>query len=162
MDRGTWRATVHSVAKSQTWLKWLSTLTEEKGSAICLRDEGRVKALLLPRLLNSKDSSWQCRKCRFYPWVRKIPWRRAWQLTSVFLTGKSLGQRSLVGYNPRGRKESDTTQQPDNNKALLLSIHFVNSCNKCSLSTFYMSGCTCSTLENWPLRRSLGRIVGSW
>ena len=46
-----------------------------------------------------------------HPWVRKIPWRRKWQPTPVFLPGKSYGQRSLVGYNPQGRKESDTTEQ---------------------------------------------------
>ena len=33
-------------------------------------------------------------------WVRKIPWRRKWQPTSVFLPGKSQGQRSLVDYSP--------------------------------------------------------------
>ena len=33
-------------------------------------------------------------------WVRKIPWRRKWQPTSVFLPGKSHGQRSLAGYSP--------------------------------------------------------------
>ena len=37
----------------------------------------------------------------------KIPWRRKWLPTPVFLPGKSHGQRSLAGYNPRGRKESD-------------------------------------------------------
>ena len=41
--------------------------------------------------------------------VRKIPWRRKWQPTSLFLPGKIHRQRSLVGYNPRGRKESDMT-----------------------------------------------------
>ena len=44
----------------------------------------------------------QCRrhkKCRFHPWARKIPWRRAWQPTPVFLPGESHGQRSLVGYS---------------------------------------------------------------
>ena len=46
----------------------------------------------------------------FDPWVGKIPWRRAWQPT-VFLPGESHGQRSLVGYNPWGRKESDMTEQ---------------------------------------------------
>ena len=39
--------------------------------------------------------------------------RRQWQLTPVFLPGKSLGQRSLVGYSPWGCKESDTTEQLD-------------------------------------------------
>ena len=47
---------------------------------------------------------------RFDPWVGKIPWRRAWQPTPVFLPGKSHAQRSLVGYSPQGRTESDTTE----------------------------------------------------
>ena len=40
-----------------------------------------------------------------------IPWSRAWQPTPVFLPGKSRGQRSLMGYHPWGRKESDTSEQ---------------------------------------------------
>ena len=42
---------------------------------------------------------------------RKIPWRRAWQPSPLSLPGESHGQRSLVGYSPWGRKESDTTAQ---------------------------------------------------
>ena len=37
---------------------------------------------------------------RFHLWARKIPWRRKWQPTPVFLSGESHGQRSLVGYSP--------------------------------------------------------------
>ena len=37
----------------------------------------------------------------FDPWVRRIPWRRAWQPTPVLLHGESHGQRSLVGYSPQ-------------------------------------------------------------
>ena len=40
----------------------------------------------------------------FNPWVLKIPWRRKWQPTPVFLPGKSHGQRSLVGYSPGDHK----------------------------------------------------------
>ena len=40
----------------------------------------------------------------FDPWVRRIPWRRTWQPTPVFLPGESRGQRSLVGYSPQGYK----------------------------------------------------------
>ena len=40
----------------------------------------------------------------------KIPWRRAWQPTPVFLPRESCGHRSLVGYSPWGGKESDTTE----------------------------------------------------
>ena len=49
----------------------------------------------------------QCRRhgrWRYDPWVGKIPWRRKWQPTPVFLPEKSHGQRSLVGYSPRGGK----------------------------------------------------------
>ena len=42
------------------------------------------------------------------PWVRKIPWRRAWQCTPVFMPGESHGQRNLAV--PLGRKELDTTE----------------------------------------------------
>ena len=51
----------------------------------------------------------QCRRCRFDPWVRKIPWRRKWQPTPVFLPKKLHGQRSLAGYSPWGLKELDMT-----------------------------------------------------
>ena len=43
-------------------------------------------------------------RCGFDPWVRKIPWKRAWQPTPVFLPGKPHGQRSLAGYSPWVRK----------------------------------------------------------
>ena len=46
----------------------------------------------------------KCKRLGFDPWVRKIPWRRKWQPTPVFLPWKSHGQRSLVGYSPWGRK----------------------------------------------------------
>ena len=52
----------------------------------------------------------QCRRQGFDPWVRKIPWRRKWQPTTVLLPGKFHGWQSLVGYSPEGRKELDTTE----------------------------------------------------
>jgi len=55
-----------------------------------------------------KGPSCQCRSCRrrgFDPWVGKIPWRRKWQPTPVFLPGKSHGQRSLAGYSLWSCKE---------------------------------------------------------
>ena len=62
---------------------------------------------------SDKELTCQCRRYkrrRFNPWIGKIPWRRAWQPTSVFLPGDSHGQRSLVGYSPEGQKELDTTE----------------------------------------------------
>ena len=63
---------------------------------------------------NSQFPWWlslQCGRPRFNPWVGKTSWRRKWQPTPVFLPGKSHGWRILVGYNPWGRKELDTTER---------------------------------------------------
>ena len=57
----------------------------------------------------------QYRRPEFDSWVRKIPWRREWQLSPIFLPGKFHGQKSLAGYSPCGCKESDMTEQ--------LSVH---------------------------------------
>ena len=62
---------------------------------------------------SGKESTYQWRRqkrCGFDPCVRKIPWRRTWQPTPVFLPGESHGQKSLVGCGPQCHKESDTTE----------------------------------------------------
>ena len=51
-----------------------------------------------------KESACNAGDGGFDPWVRKIPWRRDWQPTPVFLPGESHGRRSLVGYGPWGRR----------------------------------------------------------
>ena len=61
---------------------------------------------------SGKESTCQCRRCKrhgFNPWVGKIPWRKKWQPTPVFLPAES-HERSPAGYSPWGHKESDTTQ----------------------------------------------------
>ena len=73
-----------------------------------------ILSIGLPRWLSDKESACQCRRhqrCGFNPWVRKIPWRRKWQSTPVFLPGESCGQRSLMGYSPWGRKDADTAER---------------------------------------------------
>ena len=65
---------------------------------------------------SSKESAYQCRRHRFDPWVRKLPWRRKQQPTPEFLPAKSQGQRNLVVYSPCGHKKSDTADQLNNNK----------------------------------------------
>ena len=70
------------------------------------------------RWYSGKEPPCQYKSCQshgFNPWVGKIPCKRKWQPTAVFLPGKSHRQRSLMGYSPQGHKESDTTEQ--------LSIH---------------------------------------
>ena len=62
---------------------------------------------------SGKELTCQCRRqerCGLNPWVGKIPWRRAWQPTPVFLPGESHGQRSLAGYSPQCCRMSDTTK----------------------------------------------------
>ena len=68
------------------------------------------------------------RRPGFDPWFGKIPWRRAWQPTPVFLPGESQGQRNLVGYNPWGCRESDMTEQ--------LTFHFTSGYNGEPLGCF--------------------------
>ena len=57
----------------------------------------------------------QCRRCRFHPWAGKVPWRRKWQPTPVFLPGKYHGQRGLAGCSRWGLKEMDLTKWLNNN-----------------------------------------------
>ena len=66
-----------------------------------------------PRGASGKESACQCRRsqrCGIDPWAGKMPWKRAWQPTAVFLPEEFHGQRSLAGYSPWGCKESDMTE----------------------------------------------------
>ena len=58
----------------------------------------------LPWWLSGKESTCQCRRPKFDAWVGKIPWRKKWQPTPVFLPGESHRQKSLAGYSPQGCK----------------------------------------------------------
>ena len=88
MDRGSWWAAAHGIAKS--WPQ--------------LSDFTFIDTIGLPRWLSGKESACQSRRWGFNPWVRKILWKRNWQPTPVFLPGKCHGQRSLAGYGPWGLK----------------------------------------------------------
>ena len=73
------------------------------------------------------------RRLKFEPWVGKIPWKKEWLPTTVFLPGESLGQRRLVGYSPWGHKESDMTEW--------LTLHFHGNIWRNACSGQYMA-CT--------------------
>ena len=64
-------------------------------------------------VIKKKKSAYQFRRSkrlRFDPWTGKIPWKKKWQPTSVFVPGKYHRQRSLVGYSPWGGTESEITE----------------------------------------------------
>ena len=87
---------------------------------------------------SGKEYACQSRRCkrhRFDPWVGKIPWRRAWQPTPVFLPGESHGQRSLRGYSPWGRRELGTTEW------LTFPHFFQESCTGCESWTMKKAEC---------------------
>ena len=84
VDRGIWWVTVHRTVKGRTRLEQLSTHA-------CV--EQRWASLL------AQSSACQYRRAGFDPRVGKIPWRRKWQTTPVFLPGESHGQRNLAGYS---------------------------------------------------------------
>jgi len=68
--------------------------------------------LLIPDVASNKEPACQCKRHKrleFDPYVGKIPWRKKWQPTAVFLPGKSHGQRSLADYSPWSCRELDTT-----------------------------------------------------
>ena len=87
MDMEASHADVYGVAKSRTRLS----------------DGTEGPQWGFPGGTSGKELTRQCRSCkrlRFDPWVRKIPWRRTWQPTQRFLTGESHGLRGLAGYSP--------------------------------------------------------------
>ena len=74
-----------------------------------------------PPWLSGKESACQCgkhRRCKFGPWVGKIPWRRKCQPTPVFRPGKFHWKRSLVGYSPWGHKTSDGIEHGEGQELL--------------------------------------------
>ena len=61
---------------------------------------------------SGKESACQsrrCKRCEFNSWAGNIPWRREWQTTPVFPSGRSHGQKTLKGYRAWGHKELNIT-----------------------------------------------------
>ena len=83
----------------------IKTIARRKGSCFAAV---WLSIVIFPWWLKRQRICLQCGRPRFNPWVGKIPWRRPWQPTPVFFLGELHGQRSLVGYSPRGRKEPES------------------------------------------------------
>ena len=86
------------------WSFSISPFNEYSG-LISFRIDGLI--FLQSKGISRFLSNTTVQKHRFDPWVRNIPWRRAWQLTPVFLPGESHGERNPMGYSPCGRTELD-------------------------------------------------------
>ena len=94
---------------------------------------------------SGKEHACWCRRCkrlRFHPWVGKIPWRRAWQLTSVVLPRESHGQRSPEGCSPRGCKESDMTELTEHPYSQFSIVSSVHSLTLWSEAKLFKLNCT--------------------
>ena len=85
--------------------------------------------------LSSTESSYG-----FDPWVGKIPWRRKWQPTPVFLPGKSHGQRGLEGHSLQGLKRVGDDSVTKQQQLLCLNSKFNTCC------------CTLSGIVIWTLK----------
>ena len=99
----------------------------------------------LPGDTSGKEPAWEyrrCKRCGFDLWVGKIPWRRAWQPTPVFLPGKSHGQRNLAGYNPQGHRELDKIKTAQHACMHVYICIYVHMCMHVCIY-LYKYKCTC-------------------
>ena len=93
-DGGAWWAAIYGIAQSRTQVKQLSSSSKSLNTACnspIIRLIDSISRPLLPWWLSGKRICLQCRRPGFNPWVRKIPWRRKWQPTPVFLPGEFHG-----------------------------------------------------------------------
>ena len=86
---GAWWAAVYGVAQSWTWLKPLSSSSSRQINK-------------LPRWLSDKESTWQCRRCRFDPWVGKILWEEGMAIHSSILARIIPGTEEPGGLQSMG------------------------------------------------------------
>jgi len=98
---------------SYKWNHILWKLSDFFHSAKCLWDSSELcqQFISFYYWVVVKNPPARCEQRGFDPWVGKIPWRRKWQATPVFLPGKSHGRRNLASYSPWGHKESDMTKR---------------------------------------------------
>ena len=117
--------------RENIWIKVGKQTTKKKW--------GNRASVGLPWWLSGKESICQCRRhkrCGFDPWVWKIPWRRKWQPTPVFLPGKCHGQRSLEGYSPWGSRVKHELVTEHEHKSLCEHKH-----SSSGLFSFIFFGC---------------------
>ena len=115
---------------------------------------GRKASYRLPRWLSGKESTLQCRRHRFDPWAGKMPWRRKWQPTPVFLPGKSHGQRRPMAYSSGGHK---TVRRNLATKQQQQLVTLVNLTNAVTSPADWVS----ASLQSLNCSQGLGSTLGS-
>ena len=110
------QALLQGVFPTQGWNPRLSCLLHWQAGSVPLAPPG-----VPSQFFTGEDEWWKADvvESHFYPALALVGWRQ-WQPTPVILPGESHRWRSLVGYSPWGREESDTTEQ--------LHFHFSLSC----------------------------------
>ena len=99
----------------------LNQYASEFGKLSSGHSTGKGKLLLVAQSVKHLPAT---EETRVWFLVWKIPWRRKWQATPVFLPGKSHGQRSLVGYSPWGpRVEHDLATKPPKNVQITAQLY---------------------------------------
>ena len=101
---------LHSMGSQKVRHDWATNTHTDMHTYMCIWYLYHILQVFVPKWLRDREYACQCRRCGFDPTDGKIPWRREWLPTLVFLPGKSHGQRSLVSYSPRSSKESDITE----------------------------------------------------
>ena len=103
-----WQAVRYSEKVSDSGF-WSAGVCSLGGGNTCYPGEPRDPQVALV-VKNPPANVGDFRDTRELGLIRKIPWRRAWQPSPVFLPGESHGQRSLSGRSPQDHKERNTTE----------------------------------------------------
>ena len=90
-------------------------------SCPCIKRSRASQVLLVVK--SPPTSAVRLKKCGFDPWVGKIPWRRVWQPTAVFLPRECHGHRNLAGCSPQGHTELHMTETTQHICSLETSSH---------------------------------------
>ena len=105
----------------------------------------------LPRWLSGKESACQCKSHRrhgFDHWIRKISWRRKWQLTLIFLPGEFHGQRRLVAcYSPWGHRIRHNWEQCIHTQNYLSTCLWMSRCDTLKINRICIYTIACNFLK---------------
>ena len=133
--RSYWRDIVR---RTQCWSWAALNQTQNCSYASSVRRNKDIHAHLTGQLqgLRRWNICLQCGRPGFDPWVGNISWRRTWKPTPVLLPRQFHGWRSLVGYSPWDRKESDMTER--------LTLHFIQRATEILHMTFVYKFTICT------------------